>query len=648
MAVSADQDGGPQDRIVHYQTGGIHFLMSRNGDIYWASFNNGTTEQINPIDGTPRPVPDPAVKTKRYKVPPQLRETAIISYSAGNFSGTMRLAAGSYYSRGLDAPFSFNWTKTHGIFRGSVMVDGVSVFRYWVIEISANGVFSAPITPGTWSVSAYLQTSTSVLDLNWAFANKPPTLGIKRLLLPGDMSPVYASGSPWFSNHGWAFSYTGVEAQNVVKRFVTNHFKCSRWKLAFTMGSATPPALPPLVAMLTSVETDAIATFYQATGVWVPQTTSGTSSGTSTWSRAAHGSFSDYPTQDAPVFVYYDGETEIVVRWSFSKTDIPGDSGYPVWLDYGSLWTGFSGTVFNGSIYANWFRTEVSGVTKTLVKPAFIIVTGFYCSKFNHVKETRGTEERLIFGQLFEMGPYTWTQSVSWAGGCSGLIETTTDLQEADRGFNTTSDDKWEPSSLVLFMEREACLGVRKEFTDHLQILQYRTSGYPELGESESAEYTSDHSLSVQLSGPCEFEDIEVPGEVFLAGRATSDLRVAIATPRRVSPPDEILSESHIRQGKAFLCLGSSTAEATFSYSDTGDFETAVASNPNLGNFVLFSDSASSNVRAMHGNLYYPDPNLTPTDQKTNAVYLLDNVEVLVGGFAKDAAARPISFVGKA
>ena len=62
-------DGNPASRIVHYQALGINCLITRVGGQFYASFNDGLTEEFTPPDGKPRPEPDLATKTKHQKVP---------------------------------------------------------------------------------------------------------------------------------------------------------------------------------------------------------------------------------------------------------------------------------------------------------------------------------------------------------------------------------------------------------------------------------------------------------------------------------------------------------------------------------------------------------------------------------------------------
>jgi hypothetical protein len=100
---------------------------------------------------------------------------------------------------------------------------------------------------------------------------------------------------------------------------------------------------------------------------------------------------------------------------------------------------------------------------------------------------------------------------------------------------------------------------------------------------------------------------------------------------------------SSSRSAAAALMLGER------SYSVSLGFSGGSIANDNLGTFLSFNPmtktTAESNVRAMHGNLYYPDASLTPMLQRDNFVYIFDGPMVVSGGFATPF--EPVAFVGK-
>ena len=336
-------DGNPAARIVHYQAGGISCLITRDGEVYRALFNDGLTEHIDPIDGKPRPSPDPATKTKGYKVPESHREPlathGVFSQRACIFSGTMREAAGSYYGRGIEAPFQMNWFgHVHGIFRKKVSVKGEKelVEKFWVIEVGKEGVFSAPITPGGWGVAAY--GSSSWLDLSWAYVNRPDK-GVRQLLSAEQIAPAYEQAQSEGDMAGpWAFSYSGHEAQ-VITRFIPirddddvidergTTVPYRRWKLTFSVFGTVWPEVQ-IEAALQNLEMDKHITPYvhgsQQCFYWHEDGTYfGGPPGKAFWNGYFFGSVNHFPRHDAPspqdvsVFVYYEGDTERVVKWYY-------------------------------------------------------------------------------------------------------------------------------------------------------------------------------------------------------------------------------------------------------------------------------------------------------------------------------------------
>jgi hypothetical protein len=244
-----------RDEAVRSVTGSenLGFLLARSGAAlapkWWAHYADGVVEEINPADGHPRPDPDPAVRSKRVAIPPSIQtQDGLVIKHGSKFSGLIRRAVQCQYSRGLETKFSHLWSKTHGIIEypqdrevGSTKGEEAVLLatrRQWVIEISAQGVFAAPLAIGAdcrrcaTDISNYLPTASqlashpewsayaSELSLAWAYANKNESGAVLQLLTAGAIAPAYANGAPWYSGMGWAFSGSGYAASNVVARTI--------------------------------------------------------------------------------------------------------------------------------------------------------------------------------------------------------------------------------------------------------------------------------------------------------------------------------------------------------------------------------------------------------------------------------------------
>ena len=155
-----------KDEAVRSVTGSenLGFLLARSGAAlapkFWAHYADGVVEEINPASGFPRPEPDPAVRSKRVSLPPTMQtQNGLFIKHGSKFSGLIRRAVQCQYSRGLETKFSHLWTKTHGIIEypsprhvGATKGEEATLLatrRQWIIEISASGVFAAPLEIGT-------------------------------------------------------------------------------------------------------------------------------------------------------------------------------------------------------------------------------------------------------------------------------------------------------------------------------------------------------------------------------------------------------------------------------------------------------------------------------------------------------------------
>jgi len=229
------------------------FLLARQGSNFYAHYVDAVIEAINPPEGFPRPDPDPADRTKRVVVPVSFRGTNPLLHKHGSrYTGQMRRVVQCQYSRGIESRFKYGWPTTHGILEypyprqiGSTAGEESIEFskrRFWIVEISSAGVYAAPVTFGLKCMSCaahlsdYAQPGSDV-DLAWAFVNKNESGKVLRLLDAAGIAQAYAYGSPWYAGMGWAFSWSGRAASNVVqrKRTLPDHYETRLIDLDFTV-----------------------------------------------------------------------------------------------------------------------------------------------------------------------------------------------------------------------------------------------------------------------------------------------------------------------------------------------------------------------------------------------------------------------------
>lgn len=635
-----------EDKFVHIEaTSGCTdrqgFLLSRTGSAYSALYNDGLVENINPIDGSPRPVPDLAVRTKGYKVPQQLRREQLARLSASKFSGMMRLVVGCYHAAGKEAPFSYSHTVTHGIVKKTSVMNGVTTNHFWVVEISTLGVYAAPVTYSgdccdSWNVSAYMATAAQIA-LNPSLATLSLHSGfvigrahITQLVTQTDMGTVYADGDPWFDGCGWAFSASGAEAQTVVQDFFVSpdtHFKCSRWKITFAMDVNLN-----LGATVVGIERIKPCTFIRGCPVWTP-IFAGQWSGTF---GATAPAIALYPVQDAPIHVFYDGETEIVTRWTLTsaalaETFIPQTAffvaGAPGAIPSCALPNPFT---FTEPEHGHG-REQVFAHTNTnagFTNPYFTY-TGDIFSRGARIESYTYSD----FGDpvitenanAYTLDPscYFFDEDGNLVTHCTSTFQTVVSggILATSINFQGTEVSSHAAAVVLFAEEREAVLSVMSD--------GFSQSGTADTGAGTL--YYTHTSVTKIDSGPCQWItlDYEQAGIVGSVGGTQGPYSTRTA------------------DGSATLVLGSGAFTATLPMTGAPNYD---IDNANLSTFLswqpITKTTAESNVQAIHGNLYYPEVDLVPVLQRNNYFYVLDAGGIIAGGFAQPGDA--CGFVGKA
>lgn len=235
----------------------------------------------------------------------------------GLYSGLMRKVVQALLASNQEVPYNYTFATTHGVY---VAADG----SHHVIEISSSGIFTWPLPACGASESV---TGLSYTPLNEARPASP--------LQIADASVVAAAygKSPLFSGCGWAFSYNGSKASNVVYTTSGSYYVAYLYTITISGDENSPTS-----ASMSEVENDYLWGD-RVTHIKVPDYNEATlTSFDWTTTPSEPGSSSD-----TPVFCWYPGgETLRVCRFiripsaSFSSTSdtieyyLGGSSSLPI------------------------------------------------------------------------------------------------------------------------------------------------------------------------------------------------------------------------------------------------------------------------------------------------------------------------------
>ncbi|MGH7176132.1 MAG: hypothetical protein ACREJC_02020 [Tepidisphaeraceae bacterium] len=345
--------GGCKDRLPFYT---VH-KPSEVPTGFFGFFRDGINEEIDPLNGRPRPVVDPATvkKTKFYRLPPNLRgaipnvqqyKPGINLRTASMYTGQMREAVQCVHQRGSDSPFGSAHALTHGIVEaphprvvGATTAEenaNKALRKFWVVEISPSGVYATRVKNTKhccdswlpkWAVEDDEGNFTFTL-LKDKFLEAGQTV-VTQLLTGAAIAAAYAGrksltgmfvgvdvDEPVADWTGWAFSYSGHQAQNVVFKLDTPYTYASRYRIDFT---AIAGPTPSISASFVTVEQD-IKLGSGVVGFPLGYIVD----------RFYYEFFAavDNPTEshDAPWYVFYDGDVERVLRFSDEPESVTGTS----------------------------------------------------------------------------------------------------------------------------------------------------------------------------------------------------------------------------------------------------------------------------------------------------------------------------------
>lgn len=266
--------------------------------------------------------------TPAFQNSPKLTGIApeIIEARPAFFSGTMRAVCQDFISRNNAIPYSYTYAKTHGIFLNS---EG----RPFVIEISAEGVFAWPLR--TCKSRSKLMGGLTFLPLPTPKPEDPITLATGL-----GIAGVYTATQSVFPGCGWAFSYSGAKASNVLLTVSGAYYRSKIVTINILENSDTkrPASI--------SIEEGAEDWFYttRATHFKYPDYVQGCLMSFDAYT-ALSGPAAEY---DCPVMVWYEGEELKEVRYLHtSSVSEPVNTAPPTDTVTGSLGSWYVGTAMS-------------------------------------------------------------------------------------------------------------------------------------------------------------------------------------------------------------------------------------------------------------------------------------------------------------
>ena len=314
-------------------------------EVYFGSFpgwkkhaggNFGGTHRITPTvnlqTGEAEPT-DPPSPAAGLPISPTVTAVGPNQRWPSLYSGYMRLIAQHAQAAATGNLFDFRFSRTHGAFleRGT----SGNILAVWIVEVS-DGIYAAKLPPGACFPQAvasfmnkykpaaselgYLASSGGLISLSYVFATRENS-GVRRL-----RQNVPVSGAPLSEQRGWAFNYSGNEAQCVTfsTPSSTPEYRVDRTKIAITAEGGAPVS-----ASISTVEV--VTSFVNDTSmlIWFPTDdpalpfnyeqldVAGTKVGNPATRNAA-----------TPIDVYYQGDAEQVSRLGQSTPSSSSSTTY--------------------------------------------------------------------------------------------------------------------------------------------------------------------------------------------------------------------------------------------------------------------------------------------------------------------------------
>jgi hypothetical protein len=484
---------------------------------------------------------------------PALNNSPIIK-SPSKYTGEMRKVVQCMHGMGLVVPFEFQFNRCHGIYTAS---DGGK----WVIEISDRGIHAARLKMrgGADALPGY-ENLAPTFDLGYLPSGNATTIpytatalaaavedgSVLQLLSAAGVADFYAL-SPFFSDCGWAFSYSGAEAQNTgwAMDVTDTWIESYRFKVVFTDVAGIPS-----VSSFTEVEQGYLHGD-RVTHFKVPESRLG---GVVSFD-IFHSEFSSPGDHDTTFYVFYDGETAKLCKY-FSARDV----STTVYSDDISGSDPLAVHVIESAGVYPWPGTTRKNGTETIRQPAEVYVssadgsvaTSFTGTIKNFFVQHWGTPSYLhssgLTGNLVPDSGANCVHKLSGGTESSGATYTAT-IPYGDR--EAIYIYKQESTTRSGMIEDQngygICCGDERQVVrnGHLSvygIVYASTSGYPEIITGVIYEYSSFGNLQAALypcpmptaSGPPPTPNVAigagVPGIATIAGGTADTVKTRTDT----------------------------------------------------------------------------------------------------------------------
>ena len=350
---------------------GVNYTLPGDADVP----ANLKMEALNPQPGSP--VPDGFVSN--------YRASQLTHIKPGLYSGDMRKLVQYMLGFSLPVPFSYLFTKTHGVFNVPI---GNGKTKPWLVEISStNGVLVTPLkyticpTVDRWNRMQFIPVASDLPCQDSEVDALVASGRVKRLLTASQLSTFYGK-SPFFNECGWGFSYSSsnvFEAQNTCWSWPTRYKEAYRYKISFAVSGGD------ITGATLSVEDSGymVGNFGETTNaqVRVPNYSNLTCV---TFDMKPEGVFYQDVDSECPVYVYYDPvEGEQIVRW-INNVPLERDlsSEYPPYSTWNPIDPGTYGVEYLSSILASGYE----GYTYQIESPIVAARYGFYGSSYQTKK----------------------------------------------------------------------------------------------------------------------------------------------------------------------------------------------------------------------------------------------------------------------
>jgi hypothetical protein len=259
---------------------------------------------------------------------------SLVAKKSSSYSGEMRKVVQILAGTNGDIFYEYSWPKTHGIF----INEGTE--ERWVVEISSSGIIAWPLVTENVELDQLLTYFGVSIEADLPIPYLPKRVdqydktGSRVLSTTGvSLSTVY-EGQPWSEEIGWAFSYSGHEAQNIVLKdgFGTGGYYSKAFRYKIEINTNTDG--DPVSATISEMESE--WAWYDDNGknIRIPiMTPCGPAQKRITLATEDTSTCPTTGSYTFPIHVWYDETTnnERVVRYRYSTAviDSPADKLFP-------------------------------------------------------------------------------------------------------------------------------------------------------------------------------------------------------------------------------------------------------------------------------------------------------------------------------